>query len=773
MKSSLRMYCFCDIKRIFIIMAIFCMLTLFISINYVYGNGIEIIYDDLKYPENIIVNQFFINLTGDFNDVKGLNDIEDLNNPKATRRIERILDNTDSVVMLVSIVKELNPSTNEIVEVHYIFYQVSGGKLSRDNWIKMARMVNEDAFTGNKGWVISDNQNVVVTFSSDYTVMPIDCSKMFKDFKGYIVSLFTLNGIKFTQTTDMSEFLCGANLKNLGSIIFEGEDLGAVENLSYMFKDSNIIDLPFYEEDKIKTITDMTGMFLNAKHFNDYMEFDTTNVKSMKAMLKGAESFNKELDLKADSLADISEMCSGTKITGIRFSGFNNNRIINAAGAFDNIDGSLESLEFSNLYNMVIPKGAFAYKYNVNNLTNEKISKKNIPIDNEFRIINSDSYSVKVCDGYNRKFILSDDKNVVASFNEQRDKLIVSGNGKINREKWFNLLSIIKHNNEYKSHFDLYFQADGGVIEFPEDCDRFFHFYKKGHNNSKNILFDGQIFGLDRKNVDTSNVVNMVQMFWMLEEFNQPIDFDLSSVEDMSDMFANTKSFNQPLAFDTSNVKDMNGMFIGARAFNQNLKFDLSSCEDISFMFAETGSFNGKLNFSNMQNVEKMKSMFWDAQTFNQPINFDTTDNLKTVSDMFLGAKMFNSNINIKSDKLEDMSAMFLESEKYNQPINFDTSNVTDMSLLFERSHSYNQPISFNTSNVVDMTRMFKGAQAFNQPLDFDYSKVEHTEDMFADCKYYEQLSKDKNFNELIDKEKEEDFLMNPIWQFTPHIFLP
>ena len=53
----------------------------------------------------------------------------------------------------------------------------------------------------------------------------------------------------------------------------------------------------------------------------------------------------------------------------------------------------------------------------------------------------------------------------------------------------------------------------------------------------------------------------MSKMFYMCEEFNQPLNWDTSSVTDMSLMFYYCTSFNQNLNWDTSSVINMNGMF--------------------------------------------------------------------------------------------------------------------------------------------------------------------------------------------------------------------
>ena len=93
-------------------------------------------------------------------------------------------------------------------------------------------------------------------------------------------------------------------------------------------------------------------------------------------------------------------------------------------------------------------------------------------------------------------------------------------------------------------------------------------------------------------------------MFFDAVSFNKPIaKWDTSNNLDMSDMFKGASSFNQPIgSWDVTNVSFMTTMFKGASSFNQNLdnwfsKDSCDKCVDFDGMFHHATSFNQ--DFSN------------------------------------------------------------------------------------------------------------------------------------------------------------------------------
>ena len=172
-------------------------------------------------------------------------------------------------------------------------------------------------------------------------------------------------------------------------------------------------------------------------------------------------------------------------------------------------------------------------------------------------------------------------------------------------------------------------------------------------------------------NLDTSNVMNMLQMFQNCSNLTE-LDLSKLNTAKVTDMYAmfygctNLKSIDLS-SFDTSAVIDMRRMFDG--------------CEKLA---------NIDISHFNTSNVTTMSQIFCRCEKLEELdlSNFDTSN----VTDM---SWMFDSCYSLKTI---DVS-------------NFDTSNVTDMYAMFYGCWSL---ISlnlgnFDTFNVTDMKHMFRG----------------------------------------------------------------
>ncbi len=224
---------------------------------------------------------------------------------------------------------------------------------------------------------------------------------------------------------------------------------------------------------------------------------------------------------------------------------------------------------------------------------------------------------------------------------------------------------------------------------------------------------------------DTSNVVDMNNMFNNATAFNKPLDnWNTSNVLNMSGMFFYATAFNQSLnTWNTSKVVDMNSMFTGTSAFDQSLNaWNTSNVTNMSYMFNSTTAFNGSINDWNTSKVTNMGGMFNNATAFNQPLNNWNTGNVTNMSYMFFNIA-FNQSLNTwNTINVTDMNNMFANTTAFNQSLNaWNTSNVNDMSFMFNSTTTFNGSISnWNTSKVTNMGGMFSNAIAFNQQISYN-----------------------------------------------------
>ena len=176
----------------------------------------------------------------------------------------------------------------------------------------------------------------------------------------------------------------------------------------------------------------------------------------------------------------------------------------------------------------------------------------------------------------------------------------------------------------------------------------------------------------DLSKLDTSEIINMKQIF-MFSNFNG----DISN-------------------WNTSNVKKMNELFHCAIKFNGNINsWDTSKVTNMYGMFFKTELFNSPLNNWNTSNVVCTENMFWNAISFDQNISSWNLENAVNCYCMFLNANAFMSKYNSGEDlsyytdeikewlinNREKMSDIDLK-DKYGKEIDMFFNKFTDINSI-------------------------------------------------------------------------------------------
>ncbi|EAG1723497.1 BspA family leucine-rich repeat surface protein [Listeria monocytogenes] len=133
-----------------------------------------------------------------------------------------------------------------------------------------------------------------------------------------------------------------------------------------------------------------------------------------------------------------------------------------------------------------------------------------------------------------------------------------------------------------------------------------------------NQMFAGSATtSLDLSSFDTSNVTNMEYMFWNSAATSLDVrNFDTSNVTNMLGMFQSSAATSLDVSdFDTSNVTTMQSMFAGSVATSLDLsKFDTSKVLIMYAMFAGSAARSLNLSSFDTTSVTNMLDMFSGAQ---------------------------------------------------------------------------------------------------------------------------------------------------------------
>ena len=386
-----------------------------------------------------------------------------------------------------------------------------------------------------------------------------------------------------------------------------------------------------------KKVLSMTGMFKNAKKFNQELLFDTKQVTSMSEMFNGADSFNngiipkegvtdwnfnsdvmpnyKPLEFDISNVADMSFMFSEAKSFNQELK-FTPNKVDTQT-------------KLVNMWGMF--KGA-------TNFNNGQISRRPdllgthaAPLElNTINVIHMNSMFVDAIT-FNQELKLSTDS--VHTMNRM----------------FYNAAS-----------FNNGASVDSGVkpLKFNTHNVRDMNMMFMGGKNFNQSLKDDE-----DKPWDTSRVTTMQSMFEGCDIFNNgqrpgfggtyvlpscELNLNTRIVTNMKNMFMGAKKFNQKINFDTSEVTNMSEMFTGAEMFNNS---------------ARPGQGGKPLNFK-ISKVRFMNHMFYKASSFNQPLDLPSviekvqTNMMYEGTDIPLNLRPVPLAFRYKHDGIEEMGSL-------------------------------------------------------------------------------------------------------------------
>ena len=308
-------------------------------------------------------------------------------------------------------------------------------------------------------------------------------------------------------------------------------------------------------------------------------------------------------------------------------------------------------------------------------------------------------------------------------WNQTAQTLTVQGNGKIDRDKWFQMRNTLKLTVDSISKIEF---TSG--VQFSDDASRFF----EGFQTEKIVFPNG---------MNTSNVTNMEYMFTnatKLKEGNFS-DWDTSKVKKMGHMFDRTSALESPVNFrDASNVEDMAFMFWNSKVPSVSIG-NAGKVKDMNRMFE--GALVEKVEIGNTSNVTNMEYMFTNATKLKEG-NFSDwdTSKVKKMGHMFDRTSALESPVNFRdASNVEDMAFMFWLSKVPSVSIG-NAGKVKDMGYMFNNSQVEKVEIA-NTSSVENMSNMFAHAKKLKDGnmSEWDTSKAKNLSAMFYGASQFNQ----------------------------------
>ena len=269
-------------------------------------------------------------------------------------------------------------------------------------------------------------------------------------------------------------------------------------------------------------------------------------------------------------------------------------------------------------------------------------------------------------------------------------------------------------------------------------------------------MFNGYIgHFIDCPNWDTSNIIDMSNMFHYCHSLPDISKWDTSNVTNMSNMFnyCHLESFPDISGWDTSNVIDMSNMFhiTELRYLPDISKWDTSNVTNMSYMFHCNDLISlPDISKWDTSNVQDMSYMFSNCPLESLPdISKWDTSNVQDMSYMF-------SNCLLES--LPDIS-------KWN------TSNVTNMSNMFSDCSFISLPdiSNWNISNVSSLSHLFykcDGLKTLPDISKWNTSNVEDMSFMFCFCTNLSILPNISKWN--ISNVKNMNFMFHNCFKLTP-----
>ena len=207
---------------------------------------------------------------------------------------------------------------------------------------------------------------------------------------------------------------------------------------------------------------------------------------------------------------------------------------------------------------------------------------------------------------------------------------------------------------------------------------------------------------------------------------------DTSNVTDMLRMFYNCRNLTTIPLLDTSNVTNMPSMFAGCSSLTIIPELNTSKVTNMGQMFQYCTNLT-TIPLLDTSNVTYMYSMFSDCT------NLTTIPKLKTskvtsMESMFYGCSNLTAIPELNTSNVTNMAGMFSDCKNLTIIPKLDTSKVTYTGYMFYGCSNLTAIPELNTSKVTNTNKMFYNCTNLTTIPLLDISEVGLIDDMFGGC---------------------------------------
>lgn len=210
-------------------------------------------------------------------------------------------------------------------------------------------------------------------------------------------------------------------------------------------------------------------------------------------------------------------------------------------------------------------------------------------------------------------------------------------------------------------------------------------------NTSANGLYGNNKKIVYAPNIDTSNVIDMLNMFGRCSNLQIVPFYNTSNVTRMEGMFYGCTNLQAVKEFDTRNVNTMYNMFYNCSSIQTVPYFDTSKVTSMEKMFSGCSNLKTIPSFNTI-NVKNMRYLFYDCSSLTRIPEIDTSQ-VDSIQYMFYGCSQLTTieGISFKSYSASSMNASYLVG-----PI----SNSSIRKAVFKDIGYQSTAVQFNTKSI-------------------------------------------------------------------------